>query len=111
MRSESFIVARSTIRAPFTTARSRFVKDLGSTIVAQKERHCHFRSGGSDSPRRPCDSESFRESRTFSFGSRLPNSSCFWRGRRNVHARRVHYLTDPDTPGLGGGLGRGLGVV
>jgi hypothetical protein len=28
-RSESFIVARSTIRAPFTTARSLFVKDLG----------------------------------------------------------------------------------
>ena len=26
-------------------------------------------------------------------------------------ARRVRYLTDPDTPGLGGGVGRGLGVV
>ena len=60
--------------------------------MAQKERHCHFRSGGSGSSRRPGDSESFRESRTFSFGIRLPSSPCFRRGRRNVHARRMRYL-------------------
>src|SRR3954468_3057951 len=121
MRSENFIVARSTIRVSFYNSRlivcQRFTAAL---MVAQKYRDHHVRFLRR-SPRRPNDCESFRQRRLALFRSESGGTiheSSFRRDAASTSlrpgftsTRDASYLTDPDTPGLGGGVGRGLGVV